>query len=117
MVTATATAPRLARAAKFGIVGVVGLAINLVAQAAFIKALGVNYLVAAILATQVSSTANFLMAESWVFGAGGMPAGRARRYLAFMGMNNAALVLRAPMMWVLTSGCTTRCRTSRRSPR
>ena len=103
MVTATATAPRLARAAKFGIVGVVGLAINLVAQAAFIKALGVNYLVAAILATQVSSTANFLMAESWVFGAGGMPAGRARRYLAFMGMNNAALVLRAPMMWVLTS--------------
>ena len=50
MVTATATAPRLARAAKFGIVGVVGLAINLVAQVAFIKALGVNYLVAAILA-------------------------------------------------------------------
>jgi 4-amino-4-deoxy-L-arabinose transferase-like glycosyltransferase/putative flippase GtrA len=101
--TATATAPRVARAAKFGIVGIVGLAINLVVQAAIVRVLGVNYLVAAILATQVSSTANFLMAESWVFGAGAMPSGRARRYLAFMGMNNAALLLRAPIMWVLTS--------------
>ena len=43
------------------------------------------------LATQVSSTANFLMAESWVFGSGSSRAGRAWRYIAFMGMNNAAL--------------------------
>lgn len=103
MVTTTAPAPRLARAAKFGIVGVLGLAINLAAQAAFIELFGLNYLVAAILATQVSSTANFLMAESWVFDAGSAPAGRGWRYLAFMGMNNAALVLRAPVMWFLTS--------------
>ena len=94
---------RLARAAKFGLVGVAGLVINLVAQIVFAEQLGLNYLVAAVLATQVSSTANFVMADMWVFGAASNRAGRGRRYIAFVGMNNLALVLRAPMMWALTS--------------
>ena len=103
VLSTTAPSLRIARAARFGVVGLAGLVINLVAQAAFIEVFGLNYLVAAVLATQVSSTANFLMAESWVFGSGSTPTGRGWRYLAFMGMNNAALVLRAPLMWVLTS--------------
>ena len=60
---------RLTRAARFGAVGAVGLVVNLSAQAALIEGLGVNYLVAAVVATQVSSTVNFALAESWVFGA------------------------------------------------
>ena len=95
---------RLTRAARFGAVGAVGLVVNLGAQAALIEGLGVNYLVAAVVATQVSSTVNFALAESWVFGAGARPSGRAGRYVAFLAMNNVALLLRGPIMWMLTSG-------------
>jgi len=93
---------RLERFVKFGAVGVAGLGINLLVQAALTESFGTNYVVAAILATQVSSTANFLMADYWVFESGSAT-GRLGRYLAFLGMNNAALLLRVPMMWVLTS--------------
>jgi putative flippase GtrA len=89
------------RASKFGIVGVAGLVINLVVQAALTELLGWNYIVSAVLATQVSSTFNFFMAERWVFGAGATRVRRGTRYVSFLLMNNAALLLRAPMMWVL----------------
>ncbi len=94
--------PRLERLIKFGLVGVLGLGLNIVVQAALTERLGLGYVIAAVLATQVSSTANFLLAETWVF----TPEHRdgwGMRYLAFLGMNNAALVLRVPIMWVLTS--------------
>ena len=103
MLTSTGSA-RLTRAARFGAVGAVGLVVNLGAEAALIEGLGVNYLVAAVVATQVSSTVNFALAESWVFGAGARPSGRAGRYVAFLAMNNVALLLRGPIMWMLTSG-------------
>lgn len=89
------------RASKFGIVGVVGLVVNLVAQAVFTEFLGWNYIVAAVVATQMSSTFNFFMAERWVFGAGAIRTGRLTRYTSFLLMNNAALLIRAPMMWTL----------------
>ena len=95
---------RLSRAARFGAVGAVGLVVNLGAQAALIEGFGVNYLAAAVIATQISSTVNFVLAESWVFGAGGRSDGRAGRYVAFLAMNNVALLLRGPIMWMLTSG-------------
>ncbi|RPI08831.1 MAG: GtrA family protein, partial [Actinobacteria bacterium] len=95
---------RLSRAARFGAVGAVGLVVNLGAQAALIEGFGVNYLAAAVIATQISSTVNFALAESWVFGAGGRSDGRAGRYVAFLAMNNVALLLRGPIMWMLTSG-------------
>ena len=95
---------RLTRAARFGAVGAVGLVVNLSVEAALIEGLGVNYLVAAVVATQVSSTVNFALVESWVFGAGARPSGRAGRYVAFLAMNNVALLLRGPIMWMLTSG-------------
>lgn len=92
---------RLGRIGKFGVVGIIGLGVNLVVQAGLTEIVGLNYLVSAVFATQVSSTVNFLMAEAWVFSAG-TTEGRIRRYVSFMAMNNAALALRAPMMWGLT---------------
>ncbi len=94
---------RLGRLAKFGIVGVSGIGVNLVVQAALIELLGINYVVAAILSTQVSSTWNFLGAEHWVFEPSSGGNSRLGRYLAFMAMSNSALLLRVPFMWVLTS--------------
>lgn len=89
------------RASKFGSVGALGLGVNLLVQAVFTEVLGWHYLSAAIIATQVSSTFNFVLAERWVFGAGSAPLGRRARYVSFLLMNNAAFVVRAPMMWVL----------------
>ena len=94
---------RLGRLAKFGLVGLSGILVNLVVQAALIELLHMNYVVAAILSTQVSSTWNFLGAEVWVFGSGAATTSRLGRYAAFMAMSNAALILRVPFMWVLTS--------------
>lgn len=92
------------RAGKFGLVGLIGLGVNLAAQAALTEFAQWNYLVAAVAATQMSSTFNFALAESWVFEAVGDSAARARRYLSFLLMNNVALILRAPMMWALVDG-------------
>ena len=90
------------RFAKFGLVGLLGFGLNLIVQAMLTEGGGLNYVVAAILATQVSSTVNFVLAERWVFSPDRRE-GRGKRYLAFLAMNNAALVLRVPIMWVLTS--------------
>jgi putative flippase GtrA len=92
---------RIGRIGKFGVVGILGLGVNLVVQAVLTEILGLNYLAAAVAATQVSSTVNFLLADAWVFESG-TEEGRIRRYVSFLVMNNAALALRAPMMWGLT---------------
>src|SRR4051794_18733604 len=104
MTTVLAADPRRARigrVGKFVIVGVVGLVVNLVVQAGLTEVVGLNYLISAVLATPVSSTVNFVIADVWVF-AGGEGMSRMRRYLSFVAMSMAALALRAPMMWVLT---------------
>ncbi len=44
---------RLTRAMKFGLVGIVGLAVNVGVQVALTEGFGIHYLLAAILATQV----------------------------------------------------------------
>lgn len=92
---------RIGRIGKFGMVGIAGLGVNLVVQAFLTELVGLNYLLAAVLATQVSSTVNFIMADAWVFNSA-TSEGRTRRYVSFLAMNNAALALRAPMMWSLT---------------
>ena len=93
---------RIGRIGKFGAVGILGLGVNLAVQAFLTAILGLNYLLSAVLATQVSSTVNFVMADAWVFDSD-TANGRTRRYVSFLAMNNAALVLRAPMMWGLTN--------------
>lgn len=93
------------RAGKFGLVGLLGLAVNLLMQAILTELIGLNYLLSAVMSTQISSTFNFLMAERWVFDSGdGEGMGLWARYGSFLAMNNAALLFRAPMMWALVEG-------------
>ena len=87
-------------ALKFGLVGLSGLLVNQLAFALFIQ-IGVFYLIAAIAATQVSSTSNFLGSEYWVFSGRLTRGNRLGRYAAFLALNNASLLLRVPMLWLL----------------
>ena len=84
------------RFGRFGLVGLSGLAVNAAAMAA-ISGLGVPYLLAALLATQVSTTWNFIGAEWWAFG-DRRSAGRSRRLIAFFAMNNATFLVRGPII-------------------
>jgi dolichol-phosphate mannosyltransferase len=89
---------------RFLAVGATGLAVNMAAFALFANVAGLHYLLAAVLATQVSTTWNFVLAERWVF------RDRRRRvrsgstrFLAFLALNNLSLLLRGPMLYVLVS--------------
>jgi dolichol-phosphate mannosyltransferase len=88
---------------KFGVVGVTGLAVNALAMALFDNALGVHYLFAAILATQVSSAWNLGLTELWVFH--GREHRRDFRYRAtsFFAMNNIAFLVRGPLIVLFTA--------------
>jgi putative flippase GtrA len=88
------------RVGRWGVVGASGLVVNSVAMA-LITAAGVPYLLAAALATQVSTTWNFAGSEWWAFAGTGRQ-GRGRRALAFFVMNNVALAVRGPIIWLLT---------------
>jgi dolichol-phosphate mannosyltransferase len=87
---------------RFALVGVSGLVVNLALVWSAVTIGHINYLVGAIVATQGSTTWNFVLLERWVF-----PERRERsgglRYLAFSGVNNLTLLLRVPMLAALVS--------------
>jgi dolichol-phosphate mannosyltransferase len=93
---------RLNRLIRFGLVGGSGLLVNQAALWLFTSRFGIHYMVSAVIATQFSTAWNFALTEGWVFRASSD--GRLRRGLWFWLMNNAWLLLRAPLMIVLTSG-------------
>jgi dolichol-phosphate mannosyltransferase len=62
----------------------------------------INYVAGAVLATQGSTTWNFLLLDRWVFPERKHRSGPVR-YLAFSGVNNLALLLRVPMLAALVS--------------
>jgi putative flippase GtrA len=66
------------------------------------SALGWNYLVAAALATQGSSTWNFALVDTVVY-RGPKRLTRLRRWAGFLGMSNAFLLLRIPMLAALVT--------------
>ncbi len=94
---------RFVRLARFGTVGVSGFVVNEVALALLVSGLGFNYLLGAVLATQVSSLWNFALVEYWAFR--GTDARRPvhHRLGLFFAVNNVALLLRGPILVVLTS--------------
>ena len=94
----------LARGATFGAVGVTGIFVNslLMWVLASPRLLGLNYLVAAVIATQGSSTWNFALVDTVVY-RGPKRLTRARRWLGFLGLSNAVLVLRIPLLALLVS--------------
>jgi dolichol-phosphate mannosyltransferase len=93
----------LTRFMGFALVGASGLVVNSAVLVALTELAGINYLVSVVLATQFSSVWNFVLAETFVFDGRGGTAEKGGRLLAFLGVNNFALVLRTPMVYVLTS--------------
>jgi dolichol-phosphate mannosyltransferase len=90
-----------ARFGRFGAVGLTGLVVNTLALALFSNVLGVWYVAAAILATQVSTLWNFMLTDRWVFRRADPAIGFWGRLLSFAGLNNLALLLRIPVLYVL----------------
>jgi len=93
---------RLLRPSRFALVGMVGIGVNAVALAMFTEWLGIYYVLSAILASQVSTFHNFVFTELWVFGGHNARRHIVVRYLAFDALNLASLVIRIPILVLLT---------------
>ncbi len=93
-----------ARFGRFGVVGATGLLVNTLLLAVLAGPLGVGYIAAAILATQGSTLWNFGLTEAWVFSDRRHRRSLGHRMGLFFFMNNVALPLRIPILFVLTSG-------------
>lgn len=99
---ASIAARRSVEALLFGLVGASGLAVNQTAFAALTEVGAVHYLLAAMVATQVSSLWNFLWTDRWVFGDRSPRQGRARRFAGYLALNNTTLLLRLPLLAFLS---------------
>ncbi len=98
---------RLQRAARFALAGLLGLAVNQGVLWAMVTFTGISYLLAAAVASQASTLVSYLGNELWVFRGRGDGGGRrqwVRRLLVFDSLNTASLLLRLPVLFVLTSG-------------
>jgi dolichol-phosphate mannosyltransferase len=91
---------QVVRMVAFGLVGAVGLVVNTGVLWFLYKALGWNHLVGAAVATQASTTWNFVLVDSLVYRkrAHGTHLGRAVRFFA---MNNLLLLARLPVLEAL----------------
>ncbi len=97
------TSGRMKTAFGFAVVGATGILVNQAALWMQVRYAGINYAVAAILATQVSTTWNFSLNELLVFRGRGARHGLATRFAAFWAVNTGTLLLRIPMLALLTS--------------
>src|SRR5829696_4867048 len=88
---------------KFLVVGLTGLLVNSLVLAAFTELSAIHYIVSAVIATQASTLWNFGLTERWVFGQRQTERGFWTRLVSFLLMNNAMLLLRAPIMTLLVS--------------
>jgi putative flippase GtrA len=93
-----------ARFGRFGLVGLSGVAVNTLLLALLSDVIGLWYVLGAILATQGSTLWNFVLSDRWVFRGREHRMGPAGRAAAFFVMNNAALGLRVPLLYLLVSG-------------
>jgi dolichol-phosphate mannosyltransferase len=95
---------RLQRGLGFAAIGVTGLVVNMAMMwlLADPTTLHLNYLLAAVLTTQLSSTWNFLLVDSLVY-RGPKRLTKLGRYLGFMMMSNTVLLLRIPFLALLVS--------------
>jgi dolichol-phosphate mannosyltransferase len=92
------------RPIKFGLVGISGLAVNMLLLVLLTSTAGVFYLVSAFLATEASIVWNFALSDRWVFGNRSGPEGRARRLVSFAVTNNIAFAASGPLLWLLVRG-------------
>src|SRR5512138_729319 len=87
---------------RFLAVGLSGLVVNSLALAAFTELAGIYYVISAALATQVSTLWNFGLTETWVFGKRETGHPFWGRLVSFLVMNNLMLLLRGPLITLLT---------------
>jgi putative flippase GtrA len=98
---------KLVSGSQFATVGALGLVVNQVALWLFVDVLQSGHLLlSAAIATQVSTTFNFVGTESWVFGSRreGGATGVIRRFVVYDVVNSSALLVRLPLLQVLTAG-------------
>jgi putative flippase GtrA len=96
---------RTANLSRFTAVGAAGIVVNQAVLWLLVSGAGMqNLLGAAAIATVGSSTFNFVGTESWVFRGRSRPGvgGLARRFAAYGAINGAALLVRLPLLYVLT---------------
>jgi dolichol-phosphate mannosyltransferase len=93
---------RQRRAAGFAIVGATGLVVNTIAFWLFIRFGHLPYLLAAVVATQVSTTWNFAGMEIFVF-SDRKTGGFWGRYLRFCVLNNTVMLARLPVLAFLVT--------------
>lgn len=93
-------ATRLKRFVGFGLVGTTGIAINTLVLWLLSVSGSTHYLIAAILATEASTTWNFVLTETLVF-RGKKPGSLLGRGFKFYLVNHAALLLRLPLLALL----------------
>jgi dolichol-phosphate mannosyltransferase len=94
---------RMGRMSRFAAVGLLGTVVNLVVMALLVGgAAQLNYVVAAVIAAEVSILHNFLMQERFVFRdlRDGVHS-RTRRLIQHLAFNNAEALLRLPLLVLL----------------
>jgi dolichol-phosphate mannosyltransferase len=91
------------RLAGFVLVGASGIFVNSLVLYLVTARLNIYYLVSVVIATVASTVWNFGLTEFLVYRAAHHPDGRLRRFALFSAMNIAALALRSPIIYVLTS--------------
>ncbi len=87
---------------KFAIVGILGIVVNQVVLYAVTEGLGLYYLLSVIVASQVSTLNNFVLTEAWVFRHRESRHRLLVRYVVFYALNTATLLVRVPVVFLLT---------------
>jgi dolichol-phosphate mannosyltransferase len=95
---------RWARLMKFGMVGASGLVVNEVALAVIVHRGHVPTWLGPVIATQFSTVWNFALVEWWAFRGSSSSRRGWHRFAMFWVVNNVALLLRSPIIAVLTGG-------------
>ncbi|MCR2816367.1 glycosyltransferase [Microbacterium jiangjiandongii] len=95
---------RFGRMSAFALVGGFGAVANLVIMWGLMR-LGVEYVVAAVIASELTIIGNFLLLEYLVFADMRSESGLMRhRFLKSFTFNNAEALIRIPVMWLLVEG-------------
>lgn len=92
---------------QFASVGALGLVVNQVLLWLLVDVFSIGHLLlAAAIATQGSTTFNFIGTEAWVFGSRreGGASGLIKRFVAYDAVNSTVLIGRLPLLQFLTAG-------------
>lgn len=95
---------RILRLVKFGIVGASGLLVNTALLALLAQFTRLQVVVCVVIATEASIAWNFALSDKWVFAGTAERQGRLRRFALFAAVNNTAIALSGPLIWLLVSG-------------